>query len=99
MMERRSYRITGQVQGVGFRWWTRKMASDMNLRGTVRNAGWTGSKTSSGGGLPVPACAASIESSPATSLSPPGSTSFDDPPHSFFLASIRAFAFLRSPMM
>jgi acylphosphatase len=39
MMERRSYRITGQVQGVGFRWWTRKMASDMNLRGTVRNAG------------------------------------------------------------
>lgn len=39
MSERRAYRITGTVQGVGFRWWTRKSASDMDLRGTVRNAG------------------------------------------------------------
>jgi acylphosphatase len=38
-MERRAYRITGTVQGVGFRWWTRKTATDMDLRGTVRNAG------------------------------------------------------------
>lgn len=38
MSERRAYRITGTVQGVGFRWWTRKTAADMDLRGTVRNA-------------------------------------------------------------
>lgn len=38
MSERRAYRITGAVQGVGFRWWTRKLAGDMELRGTVRNA-------------------------------------------------------------
>lgn len=38
MRERRAYRITGTVQGVGFRWWTRKSASAMDLRGTVRNA-------------------------------------------------------------
>lgn len=37
MSERRRYRITGVVQGVGFRWWTRKTADDMDLRGTVRN--------------------------------------------------------------
>ena len=37
-MERRAYRITGNVQGVGFRWWTRKTASALDLRGTVRNA-------------------------------------------------------------
>ena len=36
--ERRAYRITGHVQGVGFRWWTRKTASAIGLRGTVRNA-------------------------------------------------------------
>lgn len=38
MSERRAYRITGLVQGVGFRWWTRKTAGAMDLRGTVRNA-------------------------------------------------------------
>ena len=38
MSERRAYRITGNVQGVGFRWWTRKTASALNLQGTVRNA-------------------------------------------------------------
>lgn len=38
MSERRAYRITGSVQGVGFRWWARKSASAMDLRGTVRNA-------------------------------------------------------------
>ncbi|NIP83805.1 MAG: acylphosphatase [Gemmatimonadetes bacterium] len=38
MTERRRYRITGYVQGVGFRWWTRKTAATLDLRGTVRNA-------------------------------------------------------------
>lgn len=36
--ERRAFRVTGRVQGVGFRWWTRKTARDLGLRGTVRNA-------------------------------------------------------------
>lgn len=38
MSDRRAYRIAGTVQGVGFRWWTRKTASALDLRGTVRNA-------------------------------------------------------------
>lgn len=38
-MEHRAYRVTGTVQGVGFRWWTRKLAARNDLRGTVRNAG------------------------------------------------------------
>ena len=38
MSDRRSYRVTGRVQGVGFRWWTRNLAVDLGLRGTVRNA-------------------------------------------------------------
>lgn len=38
MMEHRAYRITGAVQGVGFRWWTRNLADRNDLRGTVRNA-------------------------------------------------------------
>jgi len=37
LSERRGYRITGTVQGVGFRWWTRKLAQRLGLRGTVRN--------------------------------------------------------------
>ncbi len=37
-MTRRAYRITGYVQGVGFRWWTRNTASSLDLQGTVRNA-------------------------------------------------------------
>jgi acylphosphatase len=37
MTERRGYRITGMVQGVGFRWWTRTLAQSLDLRGTVRN--------------------------------------------------------------
>ena len=29
--------VRGRVQGVGFRWWTRRRASDLGLWGTVRN--------------------------------------------------------------
>ncbi|NIP56680.1 MAG: acylphosphatase [Gemmatimonadetes bacterium] len=34
---RRGFRLTGRVQGVGFRWWTRRTAEELGLRGTVRN--------------------------------------------------------------
>jgi acylphosphatase len=34
----RAVRITGRVQGVGFRWWTRQTAEQVGVRGTVRNA-------------------------------------------------------------
>ena len=33
----RGFRVRGRVQGVGFRWWTRRRASDLGLWGTVRN--------------------------------------------------------------
>lgn len=29
--------VAGQVQGVGFRWWTRQTALQLGLTGTVRN--------------------------------------------------------------
>ena len=35
---RRAWIITGRVQGVGFRWFTRQAATALGLRGTVRNA-------------------------------------------------------------
>lgn len=37
MSDRRAYRVTGRVQGVGFRWWTRQAARELGLRGVVRN--------------------------------------------------------------
>jgi acylphosphatase len=37
MSERRAYRLSGRVQGVGFRWWARQTASKLGLRGRVRN--------------------------------------------------------------
>jgi acylphosphatase len=37
MSERRAYRLSGRVQGVGFRWWARETATRLGLRGVVRN--------------------------------------------------------------
>jgi acylphosphatase len=33
----RQFIVHGRVQGVGFRWWTRSLAVELELRGTVRN--------------------------------------------------------------
>ena len=35
--QQRRFRVRGRVQGVGFRWWTQRRASDLGLRGTVGN--------------------------------------------------------------
>jgi acylphosphatase len=34
---RRGFRVSGRVQGVGFRWWTRRRAQELGLGGSVRN--------------------------------------------------------------
>ena len=31
------FRVKGRVQGVGFRWWARRMAAGLGLRGVVLN--------------------------------------------------------------
>lgn len=36
-MTEAGYRVTGRVQGVGFRWWTRSLGTRLGLSGTVRN--------------------------------------------------------------
>jgi acylphosphatase len=35
--ERAAFRVSGVVQGVGFRYWTRRMGTELGLRGAVRN--------------------------------------------------------------
>jgi acylphosphatase len=35
--QRADYRVSGHVQGVGFRWYTIRLASRLGIRGTVRN--------------------------------------------------------------
>jgi acylphosphatase len=37
-MAEAGYRVTGRVQGVGYRWWARAQAVRLHLAGTVRNA-------------------------------------------------------------
>ncbi len=36
-MIHRRFRVTGRVQGVGFRWYVRRVAHEMGLWGSVRN--------------------------------------------------------------
>lgn len=35
--EQAGFRVHGRVQGVGFRWWTRRTAGQLGIAGSVRN--------------------------------------------------------------
>jgi acylphosphatase len=35
--ERAGFRVSGVVQGVGFRFWTQRVGAELGLRGAVRN--------------------------------------------------------------
>ena len=35
--ERAGFRVTGVVQGVGFRWWTQRRGIELGLRGALAN--------------------------------------------------------------
>jgi acylphosphatase len=35
--DRAGFRVTGVVQGVGFRFWTQRVGAELGLRGAVRN--------------------------------------------------------------
>lgn len=37
VMVERGFLLKGRVQGVGFRWWTRKTAEELGVVGTVKN--------------------------------------------------------------
>ncbi len=34
---RKAFKVYGRVQGIGFRWWTRRQAHRLRLNGSVRN--------------------------------------------------------------
>ena len=36
-MAEAGFQVSGRVQGVGFRWWTRSLATRLGLSGSVRN--------------------------------------------------------------
>ncbi len=36
-ISQKGYRVSGRVQGVGFRWWTQKKGNELGVSGTVRN--------------------------------------------------------------
>lgn len=64
----KSMRVTGMVQGVGFRWMTKRVADQLKIRGFVRNE-WDGSVyiEAQGPALNMAKFAAAIKASPTPS--------------------------------
>ena len=50
--ELRAFHVHGQVQGVGFRWWTRRLALRLGLFGRIRNLP-SGTVEVQAGGMPA----------------------------------------------